>query len=160
MPFICVSKQSYSVYMVNCNQSGYLDQPSDARRTSWRNNPNPQKWGDFLAFRFAMMICRLPSAPAIPTRLSSVVVVVRLGAHVWLFINTSCPGLKRPTCLANETCAESTFDQNISIAVYMTAYSGYKRSNPALTIGFLKIGICAYSGYCRRLHGHLQSGYC
>ena len=49
--------------------------------------------------------------------------------------------LKMPRFLANITCAESTFDQDIPIAVYMTKYSGYERNKPGLIFGFLKNGI-------------------
>ena len=49
--------------------------------------------------------------------------------------------LKRPRFLANKTCAESTFDEDILIAVYMTKYSGYERDKPVLILGFLKDGI-------------------
>ena len=52
------------------------------------------------------------------------------------------------------------FDRDIPFGVYMTQYSGFKRSNPGVIFGFLKTGIRANSGYSRCLHGRAQPGYC
>ena len=56
--------------------------------------------------------------------------------------------VRRPQCAPTEVTSARTeqrcvcsFEEDILIAVYMVKYSGYKRSNPALIFGFLKIGI-------------------
>ena len=87
----------------------------------------------------ATILCReLAAAPPEPRSVRSFVAVRLLDLQ--LRAHRAHRELKRPRFLANKTCAESTLDQDIPIAVYMTKYSGYERNKPGLIFGFLKNG--------------------